>query len=750
MPDDDLASSVTQRFEARLRDVFPSTALADALENVRAIALDADEDAADGDFESAFSTLDSALKALASSDVPDSHLDAHAQRLRLRAFVARGRAALALGDAEAALSLSHEAFGESAFDGGDAATTTEVLRVNAMAHSALGNREASVLVCVDALARGCDVSDGFPEDAATDARRRREAPCDTPLDRFVMLVMRLNRTDEDRQRIAGALEMLERGFIVDSRDESGHNVLWGALMGAAAVAADEGAAAGEETVAVLRMLLERGARANQRYDSGETPLHLAASSGVLGAVAAVLEHGGDPNARNDDGRTPLMLACARKLEESERPHIVETLVSCGTNVEARDSNGLTALHIACKCGNDVVVEALLRCKADWRARTPKLGESAVMLAYTHARASGVIAEILKYVESLEGEAAMVGETEFFRATSPLFATTTAAVRCVKEDISLAKWCEREKEISACIAKVSGVTTGSVDSGKIIRFPEDASWSPEARQEVTALYFRACDFELDDDDDKSNVAVSLYRKYGDVLSAFIRFNHANFPMSLGESYADGGETLPIDFVARALYASKQASGSSTCVGVSSSLTPTKLHSPVYVAFMTVMSLSVDRTFHYAPFITDNAKAWLMAESAFICVSRGGAYTAARLRDALNVPTTVILLRSDDDATPACFVEDATVIEQSKFRETRLDSHSHATLLVELVPGDTELLELAIDSYGGTTLTLVNARSDDAECEAVACARGFKEDARKRAPSFVASGRPFAFSRWTKSP
>ena len=81
-------------------------------------------------------------------------------------------------------------------------------------------------------------------------------------------------------------------------------------------------------------------------------------------------------------------------------------------------------------------------------------------------------------------------------------------------------------------------------------------------------------------------------------------------------------------------------------------------------MTVMSLSVDRTFHYAPFITDNAKAWLMAESAFICVSRGGAYTAARLRDALNVPTTVILLRSDDDATPACFVEDATVIERSK--------------------------------------------------------------------------------------
>ena len=244
MPDDDLASSVTQRFEARLRDVFPSTALADALENVRAIALDADEDAADGDFERAFSTLDSALKALASSDVPDSHLDAHAQRLRLRAFVARGRAALALGDAEAALSLSHEAFGESAFDGGDAATTTEVLRVNAMAHSALGNREASVLVCVDALARGCDVSDGFPEDAATDARRRREAPCDTPLDRFVMLVMRLNRTDEDRQRIAGALEMLERGFIVDSRDESGHNVLWGALMGAAAVGPGGGARRG--------------------------------------------------------------------------------------------------------------------------------------------------------------------------------------------------------------------------------------------------------------------------------------------------------------------------------------------------------------------------------------------------------------------------------------------------------------------------------------------------------------------------
>lgn len=89
-------------------------------------------------------------------------------------------------------------------------------------------------------------------------------------------------------------------------------------------------------------------------------------------------------------------------------------------------------------------------------------------------------EILKYVEFFEGEVVMVGEIEFFCVMFLFFATTTAAVRCVKEDIVLVKWCECEKEISVCIVKVSGVIIGSVDLGKIICFFEDVLWSFEVR------------------------------------------------------------------------------------------------------------------------------------------------------------------------------------------------------------------------------------------------------------------------------
>ena len=61
------------------------------------------------------------------------------------------------------------------------------------------------------------------------------------LDTFVTLTMRLNRTEEDLLRIGGALDALDRAHAIDARDEWGNNVLWGALMGARRVAAEENA-----------------------------------------------------------------------------------------------------------------------------------------------------------------------------------------------------------------------------------------------------------------------------------------------------------------------------------------------------------------------------------------------------------------------------------------------------------------------------------------------------------------------------
>lgn len=748
---EETAARATARFRERMAEIFPSDALADEVDAATALTEDADDSLAEKAFAAARKEYDAALKMLASGDAADSHLALRVERLRIRCFVGSSVAALAMGDGEAALANAHKAFTESAFDE-DVAIASRVIGANASAQLALGNLEACVLACADAVRRGCDVSapDVFPPEAVAAARDVAGEACEIPLDRFVMLTMRLNRTSEDLERIRGALQMITH---VDKRDESGNNMLWGALMGAARVAVDEGSTEAEETVPLVRMLLtEHGSRVNQVFDNGSTPLHLAAASGVLGVVEAVLEAGADIGARDDAGRTALIMACQRKLGENEAPTVIETLIGAGSNIEARDNNGLTALHTACKIGNDVAVETLLKAKADWRARAPT-GESPVMLGYLRARQSGVVAAILKHAQSLSGDDAFVGETQLFRRASG--EGKSPAERCVDEDIKLVKWCEREKEIGRTICRIDGVTLTS-GGDKIVSFPDDASFTAEIRDEITAAYMAACDFELGGSPTE-NVGLALYKKYGDVLSAFVKYNQTAFPISLRESYADldYNENLPMDFIARATYAKAQVCGAKH-IGAPSKIAASSLLSPLFVAFESAMVHSVEHTFGFAPIVVEKARAMFLSQESCVCLSRGSTYAAARLRDDLHVCAAVYVIQSDADASSETatttarnlFVEDAVIVSASEFGAKTLESHASSALFVACEPGDSALAGLAAKAHAGSVVITAHAREDDSDVASAMRARGFNEDAAKRAISFTASGRPYSFASWTK--
>ncbi|XP_028285531.1 ankyrin repeat domain-containing protein 53 [Parambassis ranga] len=70
------------------------------------------------------------------------------------------------------------------------------------------------------------------------------------------------------------------------------------------------------TSACLRHLLEHEADVNATTDFGETPLHLAASEGLLNCVEMLVKAGADVLAKNGIGHTPLDLAriwCRRKV-----------------------------------------------------------------------------------------------------------------------------------------------------------------------------------------------------------------------------------------------------------------------------------------------------------------------------------------------------------------------------------------------------------------------------------------------------
>ena len=90
------------------------------------------------------------------------------------------------------------------------------------------------------------------------------------------------------------------------------------------------------------------------------PIHLAIENiedeNVLkGVVETLLTAGADIEAKDNDGWTPLMHAI-----HFGHIKIVETLLRSGANIEARNKNGHTPLTIATDCGNEEIVEILLK------------------------------------------------------------------------------------------------------------------------------------------------------------------------------------------------------------------------------------------------------------------------------------------------------------------------------------------------------------------------------------------------------
>ena len=114
-------------------------------------------------------------------------------------------------------------------------------------------------------------------------------------------------------------------------------------------------AAKDADVAVMRLLLDKGADVNARTKTQKTALMYAGSrlggfrgtpnrgseQQALQAVALCLDRGADVNAADDNGQTALHLSVA-SAEES----IVKLLAARGANLQARDANGRTALDVA--------------------------------------------------------------------------------------------------------------------------------------------------------------------------------------------------------------------------------------------------------------------------------------------------------------------------------------------------------------------------------------------------------------------
>ena len=112
-----------------------------------------------------------------------------------------------------------------------------------------------------------------------------------------------------------------------------------------------------------RFLLEHGAFVDAGTDRGQTPLHLAVEKGNTAVAQLLLQRKADIEARDSDGKTPLLWAA--KLGHTA---VAQILLQFKADIGARDSNGKTPLLRAAESGHTAIAQILLQFKADIEAR----------------------------------------------------------------------------------------------------------------------------------------------------------------------------------------------------------------------------------------------------------------------------------------------------------------------------------------------------------------------------------------------
>lgn len=173
-------------------------------------------------------------------------------------------------------------------------------------------------------------------------------------------------------------KILEDTSLVTQKDANHRSVLhWAAVMGKERLVAfllkfkdcpfDEGddtdatpliLATLKGSLAICRMLIERGANVNQRNSNGHTPVKYAGSKNHKELLQYLLDCGGDPNARDHIGDTPLHRVASMEHHECLRILLTHPKSKPTISINAQNNLGNTALHLACE-GDDATTALIL-------------------------------------------------------------------------------------------------------------------------------------------------------------------------------------------------------------------------------------------------------------------------------------------------------------------------------------------------------------------------------------------------------
>jgi ankyrin len=233
-------------------------------------------------------------------------------------------------------------------------------------------------------------------------------------------------------QIETAQMLLEKGADPNATDGFGRAPLWSAVDLRNLDAAEGSGTNGvnrEPVLQLIRTLLDRGANPNVQTKveppsrrwmmpfgarqwvnpAGQTPFVRAALAGDVAVMRLLLEHRADPNIPTLAGATALMSAAGigwvpRQTYTEPKESILEAVRLCiekGSDVNAANAKGFTALHGAAYRGLDDVVQLLVQKGAkldakDSEGRTPAVfAEGAYLAGNPPERRSSTVALLQK-------------------------------------------------------------------------------------------------------------------------------------------------------------------------------------------------------------------------------------------------------------------------------------------------------------------------------------------------------------------
>lgn len=139
---------------------------------------------------------------------------------------------------------------------------------------------------------------------------------------------------------------------------------------------------------IVEILIKAGAELDYASPEGNTALYSAIKrdltdiAKLLIAAGANVEKGGDFNKSREcyyGGTIPPIVKAARR----RNIELVQALIDAGAYLDARDTDGFTALEYACKNKDISIIQALGRGKANLNLQDPRTGETPLIRAVEH-------------------------------------------------------------------------------------------------------------------------------------------------------------------------------------------------------------------------------------------------------------------------------------------------------------------------------------------------------------------------------